>query len=192
MKFFNRKNYDEDIKNLQERLNEVENENKGLKSNVGKILEILLKKERKEYDLSTEYLEPNKTIPRGKDTKKRKVAKRGSHITQIANFKANSKPRGYDPHKDIFYSTKKDGSKIKIELSFNELVEIIKGHQKGFGGGYLSKYNKVLSHFSAGSINNYLYIYRAGGFNDAIKRYAPEKGYNPKKLISNEVKKNEV
>ena len=164
MKLFNRKN--DDIEELKNRITILEDK--------------VSKLEKNSYKL------PNRTVGRGKDKKARKPYVRNKPITEFAGYNTFKLQRQYDERVDCFFSSTNRGD-VKINLTFLELVEVIKEYKKGHNGTMMAKGNILLSKFSSHALQNYTYIYRAGGFNDAIKKYAPKKGYNADKLISREV-----
>ena len=166
MRFFRKK--DDEINDLKNRL-------------------IILENRVDKLENANQYLLPNTTVKRGKDKKQRKKYVRNKPITEFAQYNTFKVPRHYDEKSDCFFS-KTNRGEIKINLTFIELVEVIREYKKGHNGTGMVKGNVLLSKFSSHALQNYIYIYRAGGFNDAIKKYAPKKGFNPDKLISKEVK----
>lgn len=180
MRFFNKKN--EEIAELKQRVVTLENQYDDLNVRYNELKQVV------DNLNNSKYIHPNKIVKRGKDKKPRKSFTRNQPITKYQGYNTFKKQRIYDEKSDCFFSKTKRGE-VKLNLTFIEFVEIIKEFQKGHNGNYMSQYNPLLSHFTASALQNYIYIYRAGGFNDAIKKYASKKGYNPDKLISNEVKK---
>lgn len=185
MRFFNRKN--EEIENLKEKVIILEDRCKNLKQEHEKLKE----KVSKLIGLyEPQYVSVNNTVPRGKDKKPRRKSPHGSNIKTFARYNEYRQTRHYDEINDCFYT--KMGAKNKmINMNFMQLIEIITSYQKGLTVKEISKKPLLKSLLSSDGrherIRQYIYIYRAGGFNDAIKKYAPKKGYNPDKLISNEV-----
>lgn len=109
----------------------------------------------------------------------------GDHISTYSHFEHYKIPRYYDLDSAKFYSIGGNGAKKEINLSFRELVAIIKGHLNGLSVNEL-RINPILQDKTAQNIRNYTYIWRAGGFNNAINKVARELGFNPDKLISRE------
>ena len=107
----------------------------------------------------------------------------GDHISNYSHFEHYKIPRYYDIETAKFYSIGGNGAKREINLSFRELVAIIKGYQNGLNVNEL-RINPILQDKTAQNIRNYTYIWRAGGFNNAIQKVARELGFNPSKLIS--------
>ena len=171
MRLFNRKNYDEDIKKLQEQVDELKQKNEELSNNISRLIGISLKDAP-----SKSNHEPVKP--------KRTLKGRGKHISKHKQYPYYKLPRTYSEKEDCFYNLESKHPK-KIKLTWIQLVEIIKSHQKGISSKNMLK-NPLLKTLGRSQINSYIYIYRAGGFNDAITQFASRKGYVTNKLISKE------
>ena len=91
----------------------------------------------------------------------------------------------YSIEGDFFYVSHKSGkiSHNHSDLTFAELVEIAKAVQKKIPLSQLVNENKVLNHYTKGMITQWSYKYRAEAYNDAIRKYAAELGYNADKLV---------
>ena len=111
---------------------------------------------------------------------------KGGHISTYQHFKNYKTPRGYNIKTGTFSIA---GKKSKINLNFEQLVAIIKAYNAGLPVKKIQEI-PILKSFTKYAIQNYIYIYRAGGFNQAIMDNGRKFGYNPKKLISREVKEN--
>ena len=105
----------------------------------------------------------------------------------MAKFKTYATPRQYDMATRTFRANAKSAKTML--LSFDQLVAIIHGYNAGLTTHQLKK-NPILKSFSVGQLYGYIYIYRAGGFNQAIRDTARKLGYNPDKLLSYEVEQN--
>ena len=112
-------------------------------------------------------------------------AKPGDHISNYTKFEQYKIPRYYAMETAKFYSYGGNGAKREIDLSFRELVAIIKGYLNGLNVNEI-RINPILQDKTAQNIRQYTYIWRAGGFNNAINKVARELGFNPDKLISRE------
>lgn len=111
--------------------------------------------------------------------------KKGSPIYTHKRYPQFKVPRQYDIELAKFYSIGGNGAKRYFDLNFRQLVSIIKGYQNGLNIKELM-INPILKDFTYANLLNYSYIWRAGGFNNAINEVARELGFNPKKLISHE------
>ena len=111
--------------------------------------------------------------------------KKGSPIYAHKRYPQFKVPRQYDMEIAKFYSIGGNGAKRYFDLNFRQLVSIIKGCQNGLNIKELM-INPILKDFTYANLLNYSYIWRAGGFNNAINEVARELGFNPKKLVSHE------
>ena len=198
---FKRKNNDEKLESLKKENEELKRELE-LKEQTIKIqdsqLEFVVSKYLKnngfvketEKMLEKECSEPilKKKNVRGKDKTKRKSYKRGRHISEYAKFEQYAIPRAYDKEHDFFYVPTARGAPLNrhMSLGWNELVEVIKGVHKKHAPSKMIE-NPILKKFTVGRVAQWSYIYRAGGFNGAIKKYASEMGYDANMLLSTEV-----
>ena len=129
-------------------------------------------------------------IPRGFVTEEinidseEEIHKKGGHITTYRRFDNYSLPRDYNMEKQVFFITKSK----PINLNFDQLIALIKAYRSGLKVSEIK--NPILKDFTTYALQNYIYIYRAGGFNKAIMKYGRKLGYNPQKWISMEVKEN--
>ena len=112
--------------------------------------------------------------------------KKGGHISTYQHFKNYKTPRVYNLKAGTFSIA---GKKAKINLNFEQLVAIIRAYNAGLPVKKIQEI-PILKSFTKYAIQNYIYIYRAGGFNQAIMDNGRKFGYNPNKLISREVKEN--
>ena len=110
--------------------------------------------------------------------------KNDGHISTYKHFDNYRVPRKYDVENNRFFISK---NRPSIHLDFTQLVAIINAYKSGLPTKKMTN-NPILSKYSIYNLQNYIYIWRAGGFNQAIKTHAREFGYNPNKLLSNEVK----
>ena len=109
--------------------------------------------------------------------------KKEGHISTFKHFNNYKMPRKYDAEKTKFFVSE---NRQGIDLGFIQLVAIIKAYKNGLPIKKM-KTNPILSKYSNYTLQHYIYIWRAGGFNQAIKDHARNYGYNPDKLISHEV-----
>ena len=74
-------------------------------------------------------------------------------------------------------------------LPFESLITFIINYQQGIP--LKETYNQISHHLrSVSGLKTWLYMYRAGAFNDEIIRLAPKYGYNADVLISKECESN--
>ena len=111
------------------------------------------------------------------------VVSKPRHISTYRHYDNYKLERKYDKKKGRFFVSE---NRPFIDLNFLQLVAIIKGYKNGLTTSKM-KVNPILSKYTTYSLQDYIYIWRAGGFNQAIKDYARSFGYNPNKLLSYEV-----
>lgn len=109
--------------------------------------------------------------------------KNSGHISTYKHFDNYCLPRKYDAEKQRFFASE---NRPSIKLGFIQLVAIIKAYQNGLSVKKM-RTNPILAEYSIFTLQHYIYIWRAGGFNQAIKDNARKFGYNPEKLLSKEM-----
>ena len=119
--------------------------------------------------------EPTDDTPKVNDNGKR-------HISTYRHYDNYKLERKYDKKKGRFFVSE---NRPFINLNFIQLVAIIKGYKNGLSTSKM-KVNPILSKYTTYSLQDYIYIWRAGGFNQAIKTHARNHGYNPNRLLSYE------
>lgn len=136
--------------------------------------------------LSYSYKDMQKVIEEA--TPVQKKAKRGAHISEFKDFEMYRQPRSYDLKNQIFkVDSDNNHSNNFIPMTFAQLVTLIKMYKAERPLKEIKKHPLFID-FSKNRLQNYIYIYRAGGFNDTILENARKLGYNPEKLLSHEVK----
>ena len=114
----------------------------------------------------------------------RHSTKRKEHIWELKNFKKYSLPRKYN-EKTQSWKTHENTQGRDLYLPFNDLISVIIMYQQGASSGEI--FRKVPNRLrSSSGIKTWIYMYRAGAFNDEIKRLAPKYGYNSDALVSKE------
>lgn len=96
------------------------------------------------------------------------------------------KDREYSLDKQQFFLNSAQGRARPMVLTFEQLIHIIRGTKNGLTPPTMKKVNPLLANLNTAQIRNYTYIWRAGGFNKAIKKNARVLGYNPKHLVNHE------
>ena len=200
MGIFERKDYTEDFKRIRK---DIEKLNKNGVEHTDEVLKAITELARRQDELTTTLkdikvlllnmrvdLDDIVKVPSIEEEEVEEEVKScrsqpGDHISTYAYFEHYRIPRYYDLDSAKFYSIAGCGAKKEINLSFRELVAIIKGYTNGLSVNEL-RINPILKDKSAQNIRNYTYIWRAGGFNTAINKVARELGFNPDKLISRE------
>lgn len=109
--------------------------------------------------------------------------KNDGHISTYKHYDNYKLVRQYDAKHSRFFVSE---NRPSIDLGFIQLVAIIKAYKNGLSIKKM-KNNPILSKYNVYTLQHYIYIWRAGGFNQAIKDHARNYGYNPDKLISHEV-----
>ena len=105
-------------------------------------------------------------------------------IWKMKNYKKYSLRRNYDEHTKL-WSTSDNTQGRTLYLPFASLITTIIHYQQGIP--YKTTFEQVEHHLkSPHSIQTWVYMYRAGAFNDEIKRLASKYGYNSEALISKE------
>ncbi len=105
-------------------------------------------------------------------------------IWKMKNFKKYSLRRTYDEETKL-WSTSDNTQGRTLYLPFQSLITTIIHYQQGIP--YSTTFKQVDHHLkSSHSIQTWVYMYRAGAFNDEIRRLAPKYGYNADELISRE------
>lgn len=216
MGIFTRKDYTDDFETIHKELKDLKNEvNNGIsresdknvikQQEIEKSIDILIKG----FNQMTSYIKEIQTMlvnitdemedmahvsmtfgstdeepyePKEKGSTK---PQKGAHISKHKRYPQFKTPRYYDMDLAKFYSKGGNGAKKYFDLNFRQLVSIIKGIQNGLNVKELM-INPILADFTYANLLNYTYIWRAGGFNNAIEEVARELGFNPKKLISHE------
>ena len=180
MRLFNRKNEEieelkEKVASLEEAYETLKQDNEELKEKVSKLVGL--------YEPI--YSSINKTAQRGKDKKQRKKKAGSDDITKYAKFDSYKKTRFYNKREDYFYTIGGKNSERRMNLTFVQLIKIIMAYHNNMTAKEMST-QRMLRNLTVQAIQYYIYIYRAGGFNDAIKTYAPKFQQNPDMLISRE------
>ena len=111
--------------------------------------------------------------------------RKGGHISTYKHFDNYRTPRKYDLVEQVFRSP---NGNHPIRLTFEQLIALIQAYRSGLQVKQIN--NPILKGFPSYALQNYIYIYRAGGFNKAILEHGRKLGYNPQKWISMEVKEN--
>ena len=114
---------------------------------------------------------------------KHSTQKKG-HIWEMKNFSKYAIPRKYDEETET-WKTYDNTQGRTLYLPFESLITTIINYQKGVP--IKVTFEQVKSHLrTANGVKTWVYMYRAGAFNDEIKRLAPDYGYNADALISKE------
>ena len=109
---------------------------------------------------------------------------KNSPIWELKNFEKYSTPRKYDPVRETWSTINKTKGR-ELHLPIHTLIEVIILHQKGASEREI--FEKVPNRLrSSSGIKTWIYMYRAGAFNEGIKKYASDYGYNAEALISKE------
>ena len=190
MGFFG-KDYTDEFKELKKAIAKQSEQNKEARKAIEKIEPAFIRLNNKVDKLQSSIEELTKVVKElnkpeiiQADPEPKKVSP-DAHISQYKRFYYYKLPRYYNIDKAKFYSIGGNGSKRYFDLTFQQLVAIIKAYQKGLKVTEM-KINPVLETMSRTNIRNYINIWRAGGFNNAIEKVARELGFNPKKLICHE------
>ena len=201
------KDYSEDFEKLSQKISDTKKElikyhtnelaqnesiSDGFKDNTSELIRLkqeigIMKIEFEE--LKTQISELHSELIKPKPVKveiRSKKSNRGGHISKMARFEDFAREREYDMNLAYFYSVGGNGSKKPLQLKFRQLVAIINGYNNGLSAPKLHRTNPILKGIPTTKIQNYIYIWRAGGFNKAIETTARKLGFNPKKLISHE------
>jgi len=191
MGIFSGKDYTEDFKVIRK---DIEKQSHKGMLNQKEILESLSRLEKRQDELDNSIKELKEFLL---DIKSPSIddedgedelydgAKKGDHISNFKQYAHYKIPRYYDLETARFYSIGGNGAKRELDLSFRELVAIIKGYMNGLNINEI-QINPILKDKSPPNVRHYLYIWRTGGFNAAINKVARELGFNPDKLISTE------
>ena len=110
--------------------------------------------------------------------------KRKEHVWELRGFKKYSIPRKYNEKTQTWKTYEKTKGR-ELYLPFKDLISVIIMYQQGATSSEI--FRKVPNRLrSPSSIKTWIYMYRAGAFNDEIKRLASKYGYNSEALISKE------